>query len=139
MRRDMLRRLISICMAAMLMCGLFASTARAAEEGMTSDPRYAGLKIGGGYAVSGQIKGVGYTSELFDAENGLPTSDANFVYSASDGYIWVGGYSGILRYDGNTFERFDSTGGLTSGRSIFEDLQKSLKKKKKKKLRIKLK
>ncbi len=126
MRREMLRRLISICMAAMLMCGLFVSTARAAEEGMTSDSRYAGVKIGGGYAVSGQIKGVGYTSELFDAENGLPTSDANFVYSASDGYIWVGGYSGILRYDGNSFERFDSTGGLTSGRSIFEDAKKRM-------------
>ena len=79
------------------------------------------VPMGGGYAVTGQLKGVGYTTELYDARNGLPTSDANCVFSASDGYIWVGGYSGILRYDGRTFERFDSTQGLTSGRVIFED------------------
>ena len=76
---------------------------------------------GGGYAVTGQISGVGYTAQIYDATNGLPTSDANWVLGTRDGYIWIGGYSGIIRYDGSTFERMDSTGGLTSGRCLYED------------------
>ncbi len=77
--------------------------------------------IGGGYAVTGQIEGIGYTDILYDASNGLPTSDANYVLSSSNGYIWIGGYAGVIRYDGRTFERLESEGGLTSGRILFED------------------
>ena len=77
--------------------------------------------IGGGYAVTGQLKNVGYTAKIYDATNGLPTSDANYILGASDGYIWIGGYSGIIRYDGSTFERLNASEGLTSGRVIFED------------------
>ena len=76
---------------------------------------------GGGYAATGQLDNVGYTSIIYDATNGLPTSDANFILGSSDGYVWIGGYSGIIRYDGTTFERLDTSDGLTSGRGIFED------------------
>ena len=79
------------------------------------------IPMGGGYAVTGQLTGIGYAAELYNAENGLPTSDANYVMSASDGYIWIGGYSGIIKYDGAEFKRLDPAGGLTSGRVIFED------------------
>ncbi|MCR5486127.1 MAG: response regulator [Lachnospiraceae bacterium] len=78
-------------------------------------------KNGGGYAVTGQIQGVGYTAKIYDATNGLPTSDANWILGASNGYVWIGGYSGVIRYDGSSFERMDASGGLTSGRVIFED------------------
>ena len=63
---------------------------------------------GGGYAATGQVKNAGYTSVIYDATSGLPTSDANFILGASDGYVWIGGYSGIIRYDGTTFERLDT-------------------------------
>ena len=76
---------------------------------------------GGGYAASGQIDNVGVMAELYNIENGLPTSEANFVMCSSGGYIWIGGYSGIIRYDGTSFERLDSSDGLTSGRGLFED------------------
>ena len=76
---------------------------------------------GGGYAVSKQLENVGYSTTIYDATNGLPTSDANCVFASSDGYIWIGGYSGIIRYDGSVFERIDNVPGLTSGRAIFED------------------
>ena len=78
---------------------------------------------GGGYAITGQLQSVGYTTELYDAQNGLPTSDANCILSSRDGYIWVGGYSGILKYDGVSFERLDSSGGLTNGRAFYEDTE----------------
>ncbi|MBR3575667.1 MAG: response regulator [Lachnospiraceae bacterium] len=76
---------------------------------------------GGGYAISGQIREVGYTTQVYDANNGLPTSDANCILSARNGYIWVGGYSGIFRYNGSSFEKMDTSNGLTSGRAMFED------------------
>lgn len=76
---------------------------------------------GGGYAVTGQLENVGYSAQLYNANNGLPTSEANCVLAASDGFVWIGGYSGIMRFDGNEFERITSIDGLTSGRAIFED------------------
>ena len=79
------------------------------------------VNVGGGYAVTGQLSGVGYSCVIYDATNGLPTSDANFIYGTSDGYVWIGGYSGIIRYDGSVFERLPSTDGLTSGRGLYED------------------
>ena len=115
MKSSKMRRILAIAVTSFLLGGtLFPSASSAGEDDIN---RF----VGGGYAVSGQIKGVGYTEEIYDATNGLPTSDANVVYASSDGYIWVGGYSGILRFDGNTFERMDSRNGLTSGRCIFED------------------
>ncbi len=92
--------------------------ASASEE--TTDPE---VRIGGGYAASGQIKNVGYTAKIYDATNGLPTSDANFILGARNGYIWIGGYSGIICYDGTTFYRLSTDEGLTSGRGLFEDSQ----------------
>lgn len=77
--------------------------------------------FGGGYAASGQIAEVGYTTEVYDASNGLPTSDTMYIMGASDGSIWMGGYSGVIKYDGSVFERMDTAKGLTSARAIFED------------------
>ena len=78
-------------------------------------------KIGGGYAVTGQIAQTGYTCEIYNATNGLPTSDANFILGSSDGYVWICGYAGVIRYDGSIFERLPPAYGLTSGRVLFED------------------
>ncbi len=45
---------------------------------------------------------------LYDSSNGLQTSEANAIAETSEGFIWIGSYSGLIRYDGNTFERLDS-------------------------------
>ncbi|SNU04488.1 energy-coupling factor transport system substrate-specific component [Lachnospiraceae bacterium] len=76
---------------------------------------------GGAAAVSGQADGVGYAAKLYDVDDGLPTSDANTILATSDGYIWIGSYSGLIRYDGTTFERQDSSGGITNVNAICED------------------
>ena len=55
-----------------------------------------------------------YSAVLYDNTNGLPTSEANAIAQTSEGFIWIGCYSGLIRYDGNTFERMDSTTGITS-------------------------
>ena len=51
---------------------------------------------------------------LYDNTNGLPTSEANDLLQSKDGVIWIGSYGGLVRYDGKTFERYDSTTGITS-------------------------
>ncbi|MDC7293385.1 response regulator [Butyrivibrio sp. DSM 10294] len=79
------------------------------------------VPIGGGFAASGQSGSVGYSAVMYDETNGLITSDANYILGSSDGYIWIGSYSGIFRYDGNVFEKIDHSEGLTSARGLFED------------------
>ena len=59
---------------------------------------------------------------LYDGTNGLPTSEANAIAETSDGFLWIGSYAGLIRYDGNTFERLDSsTYGLSSIKCLFVD------------------
>lgn len=53
-----------------------------------------------------------FTAVLYNNTNGLPTSEANDIAQTGEGFIWIGSYSGLIRYDGKTFERMDSTGGL---------------------------
>ncbi len=77
--------------------------------------------LGGGYAATGQIEDMDYMAVMYDAGNGLPTSESNCVLGASDGYVWVGGYSGVFRYDGTVFERIPASTGLTNGRGMYED------------------
>ncbi len=77
--------------------------------------------FGGGYAATGQLEDAGYMAVMYDADNGLPTSEANCVLGSDDGYIWVGGYSGIFRYDGASFDRLPVSTGLTNARAFFED------------------
>ncbi|MCR5773686.1 MAG: response regulator [Lachnospiraceae bacterium] len=114
--------------AAAVMLTVFGSIDMAYASSNTSEttestvaPEQSESMIGGGYAVTGQLDDVGYTAELYDATNGLPTSDANYILATEAGYILIGGYSGIIRYDGSTFERLDASGGLTSGRAMYED------------------
>ncbi len=63
----------------------------------------------------------GFSAVLYDNSNGLPTSEANAITETKDGFIWIGSYAGLIRYDGNTFERLDSTDGLTSVKCLYAD------------------
>ena len=65
--------------------------------------------------------GEDYTAILYDSTNGLPTSEANTIVQSSDGFIWIGGYSGLSRYDGSNFYRFDSSYGISSVFSLYVD------------------
>ena len=118
MMRGVKTRLSAVFTALIMVTGL-SQMSVPAESGRTDPHEYDAY--GGGYAVSEQISGAGYTSELYDASNGLPTSDAMFLLSASDGRMWIGGYSGIIAYDGTVFERMDTSDGLTSARGFLED------------------
>ena len=70
--------------------------------------------------------GEGYSAVLYDNTNGLPTSEANAIAETEEGFIWIGSYSGLIRYDGNTFERVDSTTGIASVVSLYVDSKNRL-------------
>ena len=64
-----------------------------------------------------------YVATVYNERSGLPTGEANVVLQTSDGYIWIGSYGGLIRYDGSTFRNFSKEGALKSSsiRSLYED------------------
>ena len=77
-------------------------------------------------SVDPTTRGEGYSAVLYNNTNGLPTSEANAIAETEEGFIWIGSYSGLIRYDGNTFERIDSTTGITSVVSLYVDSKNRL-------------
>lgn len=71
-------------------------------------------------------KHEGYAAFLYDNTTGLPTSEANAIAETSDGFVWIGSYGGLIRYDGKTFERFSSSTGIASVVSLFVDSKERL-------------
>ena len=62
-----------------------------------------------------------FSAVLYDNTNGLPTSEANAIAQTAEGFLWIGCYGGLIRYDGNTFERYDASTGITSVRHLYVD------------------
>ena len=68
----------------------------------------------------------GFSTVLYDNLNGLPTSEANAIAETDEGFIWIGSYGGLIRFDGNTFERMDSTGGIANVVCLYTDSRNRL-------------
>ena len=68
-------------------------------------------------------KGAPYVVTLYNERNGLPTGEANAILQTSDGYIWIGSYGGLIRYDGTEFRNYSVERKITSSsiRALFED------------------
>ena len=65
--------------------------------------------------------GSGYSAILYDMNNGLPTSESNAVLVSREGSVWIGGYAGLIRYDGASFTRVEGNTNIASVISLFED------------------
>ncbi len=48
-----------------------------------------------------------YRVEQFSSNNGLPQNTVSAIAQTPDGYIWIGTYDGLVRYDGLRFTTFD--------------------------------
>jgi len=61
----------------------------------------------------------------WQTEHGLPQNSVTALLQTRDGYLWVGTFNGLARFDGLRFVVFDAaqTGSLKTGRvtSLFED------------------
>lgn len=67
-----------------------------------------------------------YVETVYDESNGMLTSEANAVMQDSSGYIWIGSYGGLSRFNGVEFENISKTraGAPASGvRNLLEDSQ----------------
>lgn len=62
-----------------------------------------------------------YDSKIFTKESGLESTSINSVAQTEDGYIWLGSYTGLYRYNGTRFTLVDSDEGIGSVRSLFVD------------------
>lgn len=64
-----------------------------------------------------------YVETVFNERNGLPTGEANDVIQTAEGYVWIGSYGGLIRYDGSEFLNFSTEGILPSSsvRMLYED------------------
>ena len=91
---------------------------------------YGELNISGTLNRSASVDPVGrqdgFSAVLYNNTNGLPTSEANAIAETSDGFIWIGSFAGLIRYDGNTFERIGTTSGLSSIKCLYVDTKDRL-------------
>lgn len=69
--------------------------------------------------------GYNYSAVVYDNKNGMPTSEANAIVQTSEGFIWIGSYGGLVRYDGNRFERV-AVDGISGVKSLYHDSKKRL-------------
>ena len=44
--------------------------------------------------------------KIFTSEDGLLSTSTQAVAQTREGFIWIGGYGGLVRYDGKRFETF---------------------------------
>ncbi len=50
---------------------------------------------------------VQYISENYTTNDGLPTNSLLHICQTSDGYLWISGYNGLVRFDGKSFVVFN--------------------------------
>lgn len=74
------------------------------------------LSVKAGY--DGDI--AGYNSRIYNNQNGMMTSEANVIAETEDGYLWIGSYAGLTRFDGIRFELIHK-GGIANVTSLFCD------------------
>jgi ligand-binding sensor domain-containing protein/signal transduction histidine kinase len=48
-----------------------------------------------------------YLLDVWNSENGLPDSSVTAIAQTPDGYLWLGTYNGLARFDGVRFTSFD--------------------------------
>jgi signal transduction histidine kinase/ligand-binding sensor domain-containing protein len=69
----------------------------------------------------------GYFTRVIQTEDGLPHNAVTAIVQTHDGYLWIGTYGGLARYDGASFTTFDNERNNVSGMhdsrvvSLFED------------------
>ena len=63
--------------------------------------------LGLALAARGRDAGPEYLIDVWTADNGLPDSSVTAITQTPDGYLWVGTYNGLVRFDGSRFVTFD--------------------------------
>ena len=59
-----------------------------------------------------------YAAAVYDNTSGMPYSEANLTIQTPDGFIYIGSYGGLTRFDGRSFEVVE---GVSSAVSLYVD------------------
>ncbi|MFK4784597.1 ATP-binding protein [Fusobacterium sp. MFO224] len=62
-----------------------------------------------------------YQEIIYNNNHGLPVSAANAITQTPDGFIWVGVYGGLLRYDSKKFIKIGHRKGINNVKDLFVD------------------
>jgi signal transduction histidine kinase/ligand-binding sensor domain-containing protein len=83
--------------------------------------------LAGGFVFASGINSSApdYSFDVWQAEQGLPQNAVTAIVQTRDGYLWLGTYNGLVRFDGVRFKVFDTgtTPEFKDSRitSLFED------------------
>lgn len=70
------------------------------------------------FCLLDELYGQNFRFERLNEQNGLPQANVKALSQGPQGYLWIGTDNGILRYDGNEFERILSEKGIPLEASI---------------------
>ncbi len=63
----------------------------------------------------------GYEAVRYGKSDGLPSVEVNAITQTEEGYLWIGTYSGLYRYDGSVFEKMSPDQRVSSVMMLFAD------------------
>lgn len=112
-KRDTGRRLLYCLLLVALLLPLWTEAGTCMEG---NEPLNTSGNLNTAPAVDPTKISEGYSAVLYNNKNGLPSSEVNAIAQTDDGFLWIGSYSGLLRYDGSRFERFESVEGISNAR-----------------------
>lgn len=64
-----------------------------------------------------------YLQSVFNSDNGLEGTAVKCITASSDGFLWMGSYTGLYRYDGSEFKKYLIDGRTIVVNDIVEDAQ----------------
>src|SRR5580765_8274938 len=65
------------------------------------------LCVGVEFAGAAAVRTREHLIDVWTAEKGLRSSSVTSIAQTPDGYLWLGTYNGLMRFDGEQFVTFD--------------------------------
>src|SRR5438128_1971244 len=81
---------------------------------------FAGLRPAA--ALDGAVSISQYTHDKWTTEQALPQNTVYSIIQARDGYLWLGTWEGVTRFDGSRFVTIDSGNTPALGSNIIQTL-----------------
>jgi ligand-binding sensor domain-containing protein/signal transduction histidine kinase len=79
------------------------------------------------YYLNPEKKLSQYNFNHWTTENGLPSNSLLYIYQSHDGYLWISGYSGLIRFDGNKFTIFNTANTQAFESNVIRNLAEDSK------------
>lgn len=75
------------------------------------------------FAENNRSMFASFKQTLFNSGNGMLSDEVNALVQSHDGYVWIGGYAGLVRYNGQVFQQMKDRNNQTIERvsCLYED------------------